>query len=112
MLGLSLDQATNIALIVATGFVVAAVAVFWVMKTIVQKLVVAVLLALLAFATWSQRASLQDCADKVETNLRNSVDVGSTDQGAADTSETDTSETDTSTTDTMCRFFGVDVDVS
>jgi hypothetical protein len=89
VLALSLDQATNLALIVATVLVVGAVAVFWVMKTVVQKLVVAVLLALLAFATWSQRASLQECADKVRANLGD---------GALD--------------DTTCTFFGVDVDAA
>ncbi len=105
MLALSLDQATNLALIVATVFVVAAVAVFWVMKTIVQKLLVAVLLALLAFATWSQRASLQDCADKVEINLRTSIDADAP-AGSAESDDV------TAEGDTTCTFFGVDVDVS
>lgn len=36
------------------------------MKTIVQKLAVAAVLVLLAFAVFTQRTSLQDCADKVK----------------------------------------------
>lgn len=99
VLGLSLDQATNLALIAATGCIVAAVAMFWVMKTIVQKLLVAVLLVLLAFATWSQRESLQECATKVEASLLDANTVQVT---------TDT----TDTTDTTCTFFGVDVNVA
>jgi hypothetical protein len=42
---------------------------FWIMKSIVQKLAVAALLALLAFAVWTQRVSLQDCADKVQDSF-------------------------------------------
>ena len=57
---ITLEQATTIAVVTTTALVVGAVLSFWVMKSIVQKLLVAVLLAALAFAVWSQRTALQD----------------------------------------------------
>ena len=38
------------------------------MKSLLQKLLVAGLLGVLAFAVWTQRGALQDCADKVQAN--------------------------------------------
>ena len=93
VLGITLDQATTIAVIVTTGLVVGAVASFWVMKSLVQKLIVAVLLAVLAFAVWSQRTALQDCADKVEANYER---VGTT----------------VTVFDTECSFFGTTITIS
>ena len=93
MLALSLDEAKTIAIVVATVFAVGAVVSFWVMKTIVQKLAVAALLALLAFAVWTQRVSLQDCADKVQDNF-------------------ELVEADVVVSDTECSFFGVTVTIS
>lgn len=46
-------------------FLVGSVASAWIMKTIIQKVAVAAVLALLAFAVFTQRTALQDCADKV-----------------------------------------------
>jgi len=46
-------------------FLVGSVASAWIMKTILQKVAVAAVLALLAFAVFTQRTALQDCADKV-----------------------------------------------
>ena len=93
MLALTLDDAKTIAIVVATVFAVGAVVSFWVMKTILQKLAVAALLALLAFAVWTQRVSLQDCADKVQDNFE-LVDA------------------DVVVSDTECSFFGVTVTIS
>ena len=73
MLGLSLDEAKNIALVAATAFAILAIAAIWVMKTIVQKVLVALLLIMLAFAAWSQRESLQECAEQVQANVSSSV---------------------------------------
>ncbi len=73
MLGLSLDEAKNIALVAATAFAILAIAAIWVMKTIVLKVVIALLLVMLAFAAWSQRESLQECADQVQANVSASV---------------------------------------
>ncbi len=93
MLALSLDTAKNIAIAVVLIFVVGGIAAFWVMKTIVQKLVVAGVLAVLVFAVWSQRTSLQDCADQVKTNFEL---VGA----------------DVLLADSSCSFFGFDVTIS
>ena len=93
MIALSLDEAKNIAIALATVLVVGAAASFWVMKTIVQKVAVAALLGLLAFAVWTQRVSLQDCADKVQANYER---IG----------------TDVTVADTDCSFFGVTITIS
>jgi hypothetical protein len=93
VLALTLDDAKTIAIVAATVLVVGAVVALWVMKSIVQKLAVAAVLAVLAFAVWTQRVSLQDCADKVQDNF---ALVG----------------TDVVVTDTECSFFGVTVTIA
>ena len=93
MLGLTLDDAKTIAIVAATVLGVGAVVSFWIMKSIVQKLAVAALLAVLAFAVWTQRVSLQECADKVQENF-------------------ELAGSDVVVTDTQCSFFGVSVTVS
>ena len=93
MLALSLDAAKNTATTVAIVFLVASIASMWIMKTIVHKLFLASLLLLLAFAAFTQRASLQDCADKVQASVaRDGVDV--------------------TVTESDCSFFGITVTVS
>lgn len=91
--GLTLDDAKTIAIVLATVLAVGAVVSFWVMKSIVQKLAVAALLALLAFAVWTQRVSLQDCADKVQGSF-------------------ELAGSDVAVTDTECSFFGISVAIS
>jgi hypothetical protein len=93
MFALTLDDAKTIAVVVSTVFAVGAVVSLWIMKSVVQKLAVAALLALLAFAVWSQRVSLQDCADKVQDSYER---AGS----------------DVAVPDTECSFFGFTVSVS
>jgi cyanate permease len=93
VLALTLDDAKTIALVAATALAVGAVVSFWVMKSLVQKLAVAALLGVLAFAVWTQRVSLQDCADKVQDNF-------------------ELAGTDVVVTDTECRFFGITVTIS
>lgn len=93
MLALTLDEARTIAIIASVVLIVGAGLAFWVMKSIVSKLVVAALLGLLAFAVWTQRTSLQDCADKVQGNFER---VG----------------TDVTVTDTDCSFFGATITIS
>lgn len=93
MFAISLDEAKTIAVVAVTALVVGAIVAFWVMKTIMQKVLVAVLLGLLAFAVWSQRTALQDCADKVEASYER---VG----------------TDVSLADTECSFFGMSITIS
>ncbi len=93
MFALTLDNAETIALVAATALAVGAVVSFWVMKSIVQKLAVAALLGILAFAVWTQRVSLQDCADKVQENF-------------------ELAGSDVTVTDTECSFFGFTVTIS
>ena len=93
VIAVTLEQASTIAIVATTALLVAAVLSFWVMKSLVQKLIAAVLLGLLAFAVWTQRSALQDCADKVEQNYaRTGVDV--------------------TVIDTQCSFFGTSVTIS
>jgi uncharacterized membrane protein YfcA len=91
--GLDLDAAKNIAIGIAVIFAAGSLLAAWLMKTIVQKVAVGAVLALLAFAVWSQRTSLQDCADRVTNAFER--------QG-----------TDVSFIDTDCSFFGFTVTIS
>lgn len=93
VIALTLDNAKTIAIVVATVLVVGSIASLWLMRTVMQKLAVAAVLALLAFAVWTQRVSLQDCADAVRTNFEIS---GGNPRVA----------------DTECSFFGVTVTIS
>jgi hypothetical protein len=119
VLGLSLDEAKNIALVGAAAFAVAAIAAIWIMQSIVQKVIVALLLVMLAFAVWSQRESLQECAEQVKVNVTDQIVDAATAEvttpGAVTPStSTPGGETDaeTSLRDTSCTFFGVDVTIS
>jgi hypothetical protein len=93
VLAITLDEAQNIAVGLVVVFAVGAIAAAWIMKTIMQKLFVAVVLGILAFAVWTQRTSLQDCADKVidayEFDGRNPTII-----------------------DTDCSFFGTTITIS
>lgn len=91
--GLTLDDAKTIATVTTAVLAVGAVVSFWIMKSIVQKVAVAALLALLAFAVWTQRVSLQDCADKVQSSF-------------------ELAGADVAVTDTECSFFGITVTIS
>jgi len=93
MFAITFDDAKTIAAVAATTLVVGAILAFWLLKTIIQKVVVAVLLGLLAFAVWSQRTALVDCADKVEASYER---VG----------------TSVTIDDTECSFFGMSVTIS
>jgi O-antigen ligase len=86
VLALTLDQAKGAALVAVILLVLGAVASAWLMKTLVQKAVVALILILVALLVWTQRASLDECADKVKT-------VGFTGE-------------------TTCTFFGNDINIS
>lgn len=90
---ITLDAAKNVAIAVAATFLIGAVLAAWLMKTILQKVAVALVLAILAFAVWSQRTSLQECADKVQ---------------AAYSRE----GTDVTLIDTECSFFGATITIS
>jgi hypothetical protein len=89
----SLEQAKTIAVVATTALIVGAIASFWVMKSLLQKLLVAGLLVALAFAVWTQRGALQDCADKVQDSFTR---TGATVVVA----------------DTECSFFGASITIS
>jgi predicted aspartyl protease len=92
MLAVTLSEAKNIAIALVAALIVAAFAAAWIMQTIIQKVAVAAVLALLAFAVFTQRTSLQDCADKVQSAYAR--------QGANVTLQ-----------DTDCSFFGVTITI-
>ncbi len=89
MFALTLGEAKTIALVVVVALVGLAIASAWLMKTIMQKLALVAIFGLLGVLVWSQRASLDECADKVEAAVR---------AGGA-------------TVDTSCSFFGRDVQI-
>lgn len=93
MFALTFDDAKTFAIVAAAVLAVGAVVSFWIMRTVVQKLAVALLFGALAFAVWTQRVSLQDCADKVRTNF-------------------ELAGTDTTVSDSECSFFGITVTIS
>lgn len=93
MIALSLSDAKNIGIAVAAVFAVGSLASAWIMKTIIQKVAVAAVLAVLAFAVWTQRTSLQDCADKVINNY-------------------ELDGVNPTLVDTDCSFFGTTVTIS
>lgn len=86
MLALTLGQAKTVAILIVIVLVALAIGSAWLMKTIAQKAALAVILALLALLVWTQRSSLDECADKVREG---GVQV-----------------------DTTCSFFGRDVNIS
>lgn len=92
-LAISLSEAKTIALGLVAVFVVAAVLAIWIIKSIFQKLLAVAILAVFGFAVWTQRASLQDCADKV-------IDAYEFD-GVSPT-----------LIDTECSFFGTTITIS
>lgn len=90
MLALTLGQAKTIAVLVVLALVGLAVFSAWVMKEVVQKVTLVVILGLLALLVWTQRSSLQECADKVK---------------AAGT------EINNPDVDTTCSFLGRDIEI-
>ncbi len=60
-------------MVIIAAFVLMGILSAWLIKTVVTKLIVAVVAVGLAIAVYSQRASLQDCADKAKANLGKEV---------------------------------------
>jgi Flp pilus assembly protein TadB len=125
-LDLDFDQAKNVALVAAVACGIGAVAAIWILKSIVQKVVVALLLLLLGYAAWSQREALQDCASKVQASIEivtGQVNGGTTVPTDATAPVPTTVPTEVPTElpaevqaevaglDTSCTFFGVDVPI-
>ncbi len=93
MLAITLETAKNVAVVVAAVFLLGGVLAAWLLRTVLQKVAVAGVLVLLAFAVWSQRTSLQECADKVQENF-------------------ELDGTTATLIDTDCTFFGATVTIS
>lgn len=88
MLGVDLDSVRTIAYVVVAVLVVAALLSAWALRKVVSKLMTAAVLVGIALLVWSQRSSLDECADRVQATLR---------AGAVD--------------ETSCTFFGRDVTI-
>ncbi len=84
MFAVSLETAKTAAIVIIIAFVVMGILSAWLIKTVVTKLIVVVVMVGLAIGVYSQRASLQDCADKAKDHLGKEV---------------------------TCTFFGTDVKV-
>jgi uncharacterized membrane protein YfcA len=112
-LDLDFDEAKNVALLAAVACGVGAVAAIWILKSIVQKVLVALLFLALGYAAWSQREALQDCASKVEASIE--IVTGATlptDVTApVDTTVPADVAADVAGLDTACTFFGIDVPI-
>jgi len=93
VLAITLSEARTIAIGLVGVFAVGAVLALWILKSIFQKLLVVVVLGLFGFAVWTQRVSLQDCADKV-----------------IDSYELD--GVNPTIIDTECSFFGTTITIS
>ena len=90
MLALTLGQAKTIAALVVVVLIGLAIASAWIMKEVMQKVALVIILGLLALLVWTQRASLQECSDKVRAA---GVNVNDPD------------------VDTTCSFFGRDIEI-
>jgi len=93
VLAITLSEARTIAIGLVAVCVVGAVLGVWILTSILQKLLVVGVLALFGFAVWTQRASLQDCADKVIAVY-------------------DLDEVSPTVIDTDCSFFGTTITIS
>ena len=93
VIGLSLDSAKTYGVVAVVVLVVGAFVAAWALKTLVQKIVVFALLGVLAFAVWTQRESLQECADKVQANFQ-------------------LTDGTLPSTDTQCSFFGFTISIA
>jgi hypothetical protein len=88
MTAMTLESAKNIGIAVAVGLVALMIVSAIVIKNVTTKLISILLIGGLAFGVWTQRSSLQDCADKVK------------DRGALG-----------DTSDVTCTFLGSDINV-
>lgn len=90
MLALTLGQAQTAAALAVIVLIALAVASMWMMKELSQKVAMVVIFGLLALLVWTQRASLQECSDKVLA-------------AGADFNDPDV--------DTTCSFLGRDIEI-
>ena len=88
MTAMTLESAKNIGIAVAVGLVALMIVLAVVIKNVTTKIISILLIGGLAFGVWTQRSSLQDCADKVKARGV----VGDT-------------------SDVTCSFLGADINV-
>jgi hypothetical protein len=69
MAGLTLQSAKNLGIVVAIGLIVLMVLTAWFIKNVTMKLILMGVMGAMALLVWSQRSSLQDCADKVTNRI-------------------------------------------
>ena len=89
MTALTLEAAKNTGIAVAVGLIALMLLTAFVIKNVTVKLVSILITGGFAFGVWTQRTSLQDCADKVRARAA----IGAT-------------------TDITCSFIGSEVTVS
>jgi hypothetical protein len=93
VLALDLDDAKTISLIAVTVLVIGAIAALWFLQTLARKLLFSAIAVAFAFAVWSQREALVECADKVSESFV-------------------LAEGNPTLVDTDCTFFGATVTIS
>ena len=89
MTAMTFETAKNIGIAVAVGLVALMLVLAMVIKNVTAKLITIVLVGGLAFGVWTQRSSLQDCADQVKDRA-----------ALGDTS------------DVVCSFLGSDITIN
>lgn len=70
---LDVDSAKNIASGMSVGSIVVAVAALWLVKNMLMRMVSVVLLLALGIASYSQRANIVECAEKVRATAGTQV---------------------------------------
>jgi protein-S-isoprenylcysteine O-methyltransferase Ste14 len=98
MIALTVESAKNLAIWVIIGVLVLSVLSAWLIKSVLTKLIVVLLCAGLAFGVWTQRSSLQDCADKAQAK-------------AEAEAQAQVAGSDVVTAPLTCTFFGTDIEV-
>jgi predicted aspartyl protease len=73
VLGITAEAAANLAVVIAIALVLLAALFAKVLIGNMAKIAAAVLLVAAAVFVWTQRTSLQDCADKVKAEAQNAV---------------------------------------
>lgn len=86
MLGLTVDSAKNLGLVVTVGLVVLALLAFWTITAFTKKLVTTAIIGALALGVWTQREDVRECG----RNLRARIEVGSASNAS-------------------CKFFGAEI---
>lgn len=67
MFAMTLETAKSIGIAVVVGLIALMLLVGFIVKNVVAKVIAIVILGGFAFGVWTQRSSLQDCADNVRT---------------------------------------------